>query len=117
MSPTSDDLMEIARAGADKIEIEGESRQFPSFSDIEDHCENEYGELLDALHDDELFEPVNLERQEELVNQIKQALSAAKSDLVDELVDNLSRHTWLHQEAAFHLGMAVGLRIAQGRRQ
>ena len=117
MSPTSDDLMEIARAGADKIEIEGESRQFPSFSDIEDHCEDEYGELLDALHDDELFEPVSLERQEELVNQIKLTLSPAKGNLVDELIDNLSRHTWLHQEAAFHLGMAVGLRIAQGRRQ
>lgn len=117
MSPTSDDLMDIARAGADKIEIEGESRQFPSFSDIEDQCEHEYGELLEVLHDDELFDTVSLERQEELVSQIKRALNDAKGDLVDELTDNLSRHTWLHQEAAFHLGMAVGLRIAHGRRQ
>ena len=117
MSPTSDDLMDIARAGADKIEIEGESRQFPSFGDIEDQCEDAYGELLDTLHEDELFEPVSLERQGELVNQIKQALRDPKGHLVDELIDNISRHTWLHQEAAFHLGMAVGLRIAQGRRQ
>ena len=117
MSPTSDDLMDIARAGADKIDIEGKSRQFPSFSDIEDQCENEYSDLLEVLHEDELFESVSLERQEELLNQIKQGLGDAKLQLLGELVDNLSRHTWLHQEAAFHLGMAVGLRIAHGRRQ
>ena len=117
MSPTSDDLMDIARAGADRIDIEGEARQFPSFSDIEDQCEDEYGELLDALHEDELFEPVSLERQEELLNQIKNLLAADSRELVEELVDNLTRHIWLHQEAAFHLGMAVGLRIAMGRRQ
>jgi hypothetical protein len=109
--------MDIARAGADRIDIEGEARQFPSFSDIEDQCEDEYGELLDALHEDEVFEPVSLERQEELLNQIKQQLNTENRELADELVDNLSRHIWLHQEAAFHLGMAVGLRIAMGRRQ
>jgi hypothetical protein len=117
MSPTSDDLMQIARAGADKIEIVGEARDFPCFSDVEDQCEAEYDELLDVLHEDALFEPVSLERQEELVKQIKDALASSQRELVDELVDNLSRHTWLHQEAAFHLGMAVGLRIALGRRQ
>ena len=109
--------MDIARAGADRIDIEGEARQFPSFSDIEDQCENEYSELLDALHEDEVFEPVSLERQEELQDQIKNLLAADHRELVEELVDNLSRHIWLHQEAAFHLGMAVGLRIATGRRQ
>lgn len=109
--------MEIARAGADKLDIEGEARSFPSFSDIEDQCEGEYGELLDVLHEDELFEPISLDRQEELVKQLKQAVGNLRRELVDELVDNLSRHTWLHQEAAFHLGMAVGLRIALGRRQ
>jgi hypothetical protein len=109
--------MDIARAGADRIDIEGEARQFPSFSDIEDQCENEYSELLDALHEDEVFEPVSLERQEELQEQIKNLLAADNRELVEELVDNLSRHIWLHQEAAFHLGMAVGLRIATGRRQ
>jgi DNA mismatch repair ATPase MutS len=109
--------MDIARAGADKIDVSGEARQFPSFSDIEDQCEDEYSELLDVLHEDEVFAPVSLERQEELLNQIKQQLAAESQELVDELVDNLTRHIWLHQEAAFHLGMAVGLRIAMGRRQ
>jgi hypothetical protein len=109
--------MDIARAGADRIDIEGEARQFPSFSDIEDQCENEYSELLDALHEDEVFEPVSLERQEELQEQIKNLLATDNRELVEELVDNLSRHIWLHQEAAFHLGMAVGLRMATGRRQ
>jgi len=28
-------------------------------------------------------------------------------------VDNQSRHVWLQQEAAFHLGLAVGLRLAE----
>ena len=32
------------------------------------------------------------------------------------LVDNLARQVWVNQEAAFHLGMAVGLRLAEGRR-
>ena len=109
--------MDIARAGADKIEIESESRPYPSFSDIEGQCEEEYGELLEILHEDDLFEPVSLDRRETLVKQIKQALPEQGHALVDELADNMSRHTWLHQEAAFHLGMAVGLRIAEGRRQ
>lgn len=116
MSPTSDDLMDIARAGADKIVSAGESQQFPNFSDVEDECEREYGELLELLHEDELFESVSLERQEELVNDIKKGLVVSTRPLVDELIDNLSRHTWLHQEAAFHLGMAVGLRLAEGRK-
>jgi hypothetical protein len=117
MSPTSDDLMQIARAGADKIDLAGEAREFPSFSDIEDQCEDEYGELLELLLEDELFHEVSIDRQEELANQIKVALKPGGQALVEELTDNLSRQTWLHQEAAFHVGMAVGLRIALGRRQ
>lgn len=109
--------MQIARAGADKLDVQGTVRQYPSFSDIEDQCEEEYGELLEVLHEDQLFRPVSLERQEELVREIKETLPLDGHALVDDLVDNLSRHTWLHQEAAFHLGMAVGLRIALGRRQ
>lgn len=109
--------MDLARAGADRIELEGESRRYPSFGDIEEQCEPEYGELLDVLHEDELFQPVSLERQEELVKGLKELLGEGPEELLDELVDNMVRHTWLHQEAAFHLGMAVGLRIAEGRRQ
>ncbi len=33
--------------------------------------------------------------------------------LVDELVDNQAAQVWLQQEGAFHLGVAIGLRIAQ----
>ena len=109
--------MDLARAGADRIDLEGEARQYPSFSDVEEQSEDEYADLLDLLHEDELFQPVSLERQEALVKKIKEAPSEGLDQLVDELLDNMVRHTWLHQEAAFHLGMAVGLRIAEGRRQ
>jgi hypothetical protein len=109
--------MAIARAAAEKIEVSVERRQFPSFSDIEEQCADEYDELLASLHEDELFEAVDLDRQERIVDELRDALPESKHELVDELVDNQSRHVWLHQEAAFHLGTAVGLRMAQGRRQ
>lgn len=115
MPATSEELMDIARAAADKIELSPEIPQFPSFGDIEDQCENEYEELLGVLHEDDVFEPVSMERQEELVETLQAALPADKRELVDELVDNHARHLWLNQEGAFHLGMAVGIRIAQGR--
>jgi hypothetical protein len=35
--------------------------------------------------------------------------------LVDELVDNQAAQVWLQQEGAFHLGVAVGLRLAKER--
>ncbi len=97
MGATSDDLMEIARAGAERIDLPAERVRYPSFADIEEQCSAEYDELLNALRDDELFAPADLQRQE-------------------ELVDNTARQLWMNQEAAFHLGMAVGLRLAQGRR-
>ena len=115
MATTSDDLMAIARGGAEKIDLSIEQRGFPSFGDVEEQCGDEYDELLDALHEDELFQPVDLQHQEELVEQIKASLGEEKADLVEDLSDNYARHLWLHQEAAFHLGMAVGLRIALGR--
>ncbi len=33
--------------------------------------------------------------------------------LVDELVDNQAAQVWLQQEGAFHLGIAIGLRLAK----
>ena len=116
MSTTSDDLMSIARAGAEKIEILAEHVRLPSFGDIEDQCAEEYDELLDALHEDELFQPVDVQHQEELVEQIKALLGEPKEELLEDLVDNHARHVWLHQEAAFHMGMAVGMRMTLGRR-
>jgi hypothetical protein len=117
MSVTSDELMMIARAAADKIDIDTELRQFPSFGDVEEQCESEFDELLETLHDDEVFEPVDVQRQQELADTLTAALPQDKRQLLDELVDNQARQLWLNQEAAFHLGMAVGMRLASGRRQ
>lgn len=116
MGATSDDLMDIARAGAERIEMPDNRVRFPSFSDIEEQCATEYDELLEALHDDELFAPADVQRQEEIVQRLKETVDETDHELIEELVDNLARQIWLNQEAAFHLGMAVGLRLAEGRR-
>jgi len=116
MSPTSDDLMDIARAGAERIDLPDDRLRYPSFSDIEEQCATEYDELLNMLHEDELFQPVDIQRQQEVVDKLKALLGQQNEELVEDLVDNQTRHLWLHQEAAFHLGMAVGLRLAEGRR-
>ena len=116
MGATSDDLMDIARAGAERIDMPDNRVRFPSFSDIEEQCSTEYDELLDALHEDELFAPADVQRQEEIVQRLKEIVDETDHELIEELVDNLARQIWLNQEAAFHLGMAVGLRLAEGRR-
>ena len=116
MGATSDDLMDIARAGAERIDMPDNRVRFPSFSDIEEQCSTEYDELLDALHEDELFAPADVQRQEEIVQRLKETVDGSDHELIEELVDNLARQIWLNQEAAFHLGMAVGLRLAEGRR-
>jgi hypothetical protein len=116
MGATSDDLMDIARAGAERIDMPDCRGRYPSFSDIEEQCATEYDELLEALHEDELFAPADVQRQEEIVQRLKALVDDSDQDLVEELVDNLARQIWLNQEAAFHLGMAVGLRLAEGRR-
>jgi hypothetical protein len=116
MGATSDDLMDIARAGAERIDMPDQRVRFPSFSDIEEQCATEYDELLDALHEDELFAPADIQRQEEIVQRLKEIVDEPEHELIEELVDNLARQIWLNQEAAFHLGMAVGLRLAEGRR-
>lgn len=116
MGATSDDLMDIARAGAERIDIPDNRVRYPSFSDVEEQCATEYDELLEALHDDELFAPADVQRQEEIVQRLKELVDEHDHELIEELVDNLARQIWLNQEAAFHLGMAVGLRLAEGRR-
>ena len=116
MGATSDDLMDIARAGAERIDMPDNRLRYPSFSDIEEQCASEYDELLDALHEDELFAPADVQRQEEIVQRLKEIVGEGEHELIEELVDNLARQVWLNQEAAFHLGMAVGLRLAEGRR-
>jgi hypothetical protein len=116
MGGTSDDLMEIARAGAERLDLPDERLRYPSFGDIEEQCAAEYDELLNALHDDEVFAPADLQRQEEIVEILKGIIGERHEELLEELIDNQVRQLWLNQEAAFHLGMAVGLRLAQGRR-
>jgi hypothetical protein len=109
--PTSDELFELAERCAAKLELEGKLRHVPSFSDAEDQCEEEYEQLLEVLHEDELFAPVDLQRQEDLVEQIAAALPEDKRILIVELADNHARHVWLQQEGAYHVGLAVGNRL------
>ena len=109
--PTSDELLELADLCAKQLELDGALRNVPSFSDAEDHCEDQYEDLLQAIHEDELFAPVDIQRQERLVEQIAAALPEAQRMLIVELADNHARHVWLQQEGAYHLGLAVGRRL------
>jgi hypothetical protein len=109
--PTSEDLLQLAERCAEKLELDGKLRHVPSFSDTEEQCEEEYEELLQAIHEDELFAPVDIERQEELVEQIAAALPEDKRAMIVELADNHARHVWLQQEGAYHVGLAVGRKL------
>ena len=109
--PTSEELLEIADRCAQKVDLEGTLRHVPSFSDAEEQCEDEYEALLEAIHEDELFAPVDIPRQETLVEQIAAALPEEKRVMIVELADNHARHIWLQQEGAYHLGLAVGRRL------
>ena len=108
--PTSEELLELANRCAAKVDLDGRLRHVPSFSDAEEQCEDEYEELPQAIHEDELFAPVDIQRQEQLVEQIAAALPEATRLLIVELADNHARHVWL-QEGAYHLGLAVGHRL------
>lgn len=107
--------MDLAERCADKLDLDARLRNIPAFSDAEEQCEAEYEELLQAIHEDELFAPVDIQRQEELVEQIAAALPEEKRMMIVELADNHARHVWLQQEAAYHLGLAVGRRLRQRR--
>lgn len=111
--PTSDELMRLARACANRITPPRKSRQFPSFSEVEEQCEEEYEELLGVLHDDEVYSSADLAVQEQLVESIRAALPEIRHVLLEDLVDNQAAQVWLQQEGAFHLGMAVGMRLAE----
>ena len=71
----------------------------------------EYEALLQAIHEDELFAPVDIQLQETLVEQIAAALPEDKRTMIVELADNHARHVWLQQEGAYHLGLALGRRL------
>ena len=109
--PTSEELLDLARQCASKLDLEGTLRHVPSFSDTEAQCEEEYEALLQTVHEDELFAPVDIQRQEELVELIAAALPEDSRRLIVELADNHARHVWMQQEGAYHFGLAVGERL------
>jgi hypothetical protein len=111
--PTSADLMRLARACADRVSLPRQPRQFPSFSEVEEQCGEQYEALLQVLHEDEVFEAADLDAQERLVQAIRDGLSDSRQPLIESLVDNQAAQVWLQQEGAFHLGVAIGLRLAQ----
>jgi hypothetical protein len=113
--PTSEELIELANLCASKLDLDGNIRTAPSFSDAEEQCEDEYEELLQAIHEDELFAPVDIQRQEELVELIAAALPEDKRMMIVELADNHARHVWMQQEGAYHMGLAVGQRLRARR--
>jgi hypothetical protein len=109
--PTSEELLELADDCARKLELDGALRHVPSFSDAEEQFEDEYEALLQVIHEDELFAPVDIQRQEELVEKIAAALPEDKRAMIVELADNHARHVWMQQEGAFHVGLAVGRKL------
>jgi hypothetical protein len=111
--PTSDDVMQLAEACAARVSLPRRIRRYPSFAEVEEQCADEYEDLLGLLHEDDVFAPADLERQEELVRTVQVALPEHLQKLVDELVDNQAAQVWLQQEGAFHLGVAIGLRLAK----
>ena len=109
--PIPDELLDLANRCASKLELDGVLRHVPSFSDVEQMCDDEYEELLQAIHEDELFAPVDIGRQEQLVEQIAAALPEDQRTLIIELADNHARHVWMQQEGAYHVGVAVGRKL------
>lgn len=114
--PTADELMELARACVEGLDL-SDRREVPSLADIEDQCEPQYGELLDTLNEDEIFGAVDPERQQQILDTLESSAGDDKLELIRELSDQHTRHVWLMQEAAFHVGLALGLRLAGGRAQ
>jgi len=114
MATTSDDLLRIARRGAQKVTL-SKHGWVPPLEDIEEQCEAEIEEMLSVLQDDDVFGEVDLNEQQKLVDQIEAALPENRREIVAELTDQHMRHVWLQQEAAYHLGVAVGMKIAAGK--
>ncbi len=105
--------MQLAADCAAKVTLPRRRRRYPSFAEVEEQCAEEYEELLGYLHEDEVFAPADLDRQEEVVRTVQVALPEHLQRLIDELVDNQAAQVWLQQEGAFHLGVAIGLRLAE----
>jgi hypothetical protein len=111
MGATSHDLLKIARRCADKLTL-SKRGSLPALEDIEDQCEDEIEELLSVLQDEDVFGEVDLSQQQKLADQIEAALPENRRPLVAELTGQHTRQVWLQQEAAYHIGLAVGMRLA-----
>ncbi len=109
--PTADELMELARACAEKVDL-SDRRRTPALEDVEEQASTEYDELLGILQEDDVFGSVDLERQQQLVETIESSLPEQSRGLVEELMDQHTRQIWLLQQAAYHVGLALGLRLA-----
>ncbi len=114
MGTTSDELLKIARRCAGKMTL-SKRGSLPALEDVEEQCEDGIEEMLAVLQDDDVFGEVDLTEQQKLVDRIEAALPDDKRGLVAELTDQHMRHVWLQQEAAYHLGVAVGMRLAHER--
>jgi len=114
MGTTSDELLKIARRCADKMTL-SKRGTLPALEDVEEQCETAIEEMLAMLQDDDVFGEVDLSEQQKVVDRIEAALPEDKRALVGELTDQHMRHVWLQQETAYHLGVAIGLRLARER--
>ena len=77
--PTSDELLDLADQCAERLDLGSGSRHIPGFCDVEGQCEEQYESLLQAIHADELFSPVDIARQEQLVEQITAGPAGSQS--------------------------------------
>ncbi len=112
MRTISDDLLRIARRCADKLTVSSRGT-LPVLEDLDEDCADGIEEMLSLLQDDEVFGEVDLNAQQKLVDQIDAALPEDRRGLLTELSEQHMRHVWLQQEAAYHLGLAVGMKFAK----
>jgi hypothetical protein len=111
MSAIPEDLLKIARRCADKLTL-SKRGSLPPLEDIDAECEDDIEELLSVLQDDEIFGQVDLNAQQNLMDRIEAALPEDSRPLLAELAELQLRHVWMQQEAAYHLGLAVGMKFA-----
>jgi hypothetical protein len=108
--PTSDELIELARACVDRLDL-ADNDGTPSLEDVEDAAGDDYEAMLDVLQEDEVFGGVDLDRQQQLIESIEAKLPDSSKRLLEELSEQQTREVWLLQQAAYHLGVAVGLAL------
>ena len=60
--PTSDDVMQVAGEAAARVALPRRRRRYPSFSEVEEQCAEQYEELLELLHEDDVFRAVALSK-------------------------------------------------------